>query len=165
MKTIQKEAKKFGVLSYHVTDDPCWDFRGTWPEYNVRSVIKANDQVTKVREGNKDYTNSFSYIDRNGLIEILCSKFFTFSSIVHPTDGTTRWALVSWTMNREIQMFTVAFMVNESHSKHLNFAVHGSCDQNPPCGAVFSFCEWQDEDLWGSQEKGKETDETWFMSL
>ena len=25
-------------------------------------------------------------------------------------------------MNREIQMFFVAFMVNESHSKHLNFA-------------------------------------------
>ena len=44
--------------------------------------------------------------------------------------------MVSWTMKREIQMFTVAFMVNESHSKHLNFPLHGSWDQSPPCGAA-----------------------------
>ena len=50
--------------------------------------------------------------------------------------------MVSWTMKREIQMFTVAFMVNESHSKHLNFPLHGSWDQSPPCGAAFrsGFC-------------------------
>ena len=32
----------------------------------------------------------------------------------------------------------VAFMVNESHSKHLNFPLHGSWDQSPPCGAALS---------------------------
>ena len=29
-------------------------------------------------------------------------------------------------MNHEIQMFTVVFIDHESHSKHLNFAVHGT---------------------------------------
>ena len=33
-------------------------------------------------------------------------------------------------------MFTVTFMVNESHSNYLNFAVHGSWDQKPQCGAA-----------------------------
>ena len=36
-------------------------------------------------------------------------------------------------IKREIQMFTVAFIDHESHSKHLNFAFHGSFEQSPPC--------------------------------
>ena len=59
------------------------------------------------------------------------------SAFVRSKGGATRWSMVSWTMKREIQMFTVAFMVNESHSKHLNFPLHGSWDQSPPCGAAF----------------------------
>ena len=39
-------------------------------------------------------------------------------------------------MNHE--MFTVAFIDHESHSKHLNFPLHGSWDHRPPCGAAFS---------------------------
>ena len=39
-------------------------------------------------------------------------------------DSTTRWVLVSRTMNGKIQMVTVAFIVIESHSNYLNIAVH-----------------------------------------
>ena len=35
-------------------------------------------------------------------------------------------------------MFTVAFIYHESHSKHLNFPLHGSWDHRPPCGAACS---------------------------
>jgi len=37
-------------------------------------------------------------------------------SLLSAKDGTTRWALVPWTMNHEIQIVTVAFIDNESHS-------------------------------------------------
>ena len=74
---------------------------------------------------------------------------FVLGQFTQPKGSTTRWSLVSWTMNRKIQMFTVAFMVNESHSKHLNFAVHGSWDQRPPCGATLK------------EVIIKETDQTW----
>ena len=40
-------------------------------------------------------------------------------------------------MNREIQIVSVAFIDNESHSKYLKFAVHGSWDEHPPFNAVF----------------------------
>ena len=41
-------------------------------------------------------------------------------------------------MKRKIQMFRVAFIDNESNSKHLNFPPHGSWDQRPPCGAALN---------------------------
>ena len=40
-------------------------------------------------------------------------------------------------MTREIQIVTVAFIVNESHSNDLNFALHASRDQNPLCSVVY----------------------------
>ena len=50
-------------------------------------------------------------------------------------DGTKRWVLVSGTMNCKIQIVTDTFMVNEGHSKGINFGVHGSRNKNSPCGA------------------------------
>ena len=41
-------------------------------------------------------------------------------------------------MNREIQIVTVAFIDNESHSNALNLAVHGPWDPNPPFSTVFT---------------------------
>ena len=40
------------------------------------------------------------------------------------------------------QIIKVAFIDHESHSKHLNFPLHGSWDHRPPCGAAFKGPVW-----------------------